>query len=277
MVSLRILTGLACFLCCFQLISQQRSPTFWDDGIYREKTLQIATNLEKPLTVTKINLFSLIDYRLIIDEKVQKNILDSSFYCKSVNNERTYISFRSLDTIKLLNKNSKLDDPFICYRTNDSILRSFCKKEIAMAVNNSLSTGVHFVKPESSDSLSLEKDFRRIKTLFQDSVMTEYSPSPRLAELFRKYQSDIAIVVDVLMYNNKHSVPKTTNTIAIFRLFVFDVKDNRLLYYKFLNTYDHLRYSEFMIASYDPTSKDFKKLLRSARSYIQENMIRAKN
>jgi hypothetical protein len=213
-----------------------------------------------------------------MDERVRLNILDSIFYCKSINNPKSYIGFHSFDTIKSLDKKDKKNYPYVYYRQNDSILRNYCRSETAKAFNQQLKLGVNFVKPGSNDSLFFTKELSKLKGMLMDSLVVNYTPSEVFQKLFQKYPSDVAIILDVLMYNSKYHALKVGNTFAVYRLFVFDLKGNKLLFYDYTTSGDHEDYSCFLIANYTSISKSFNKLLRSVRKYLNVNEIfREKN
>jgi hypothetical protein len=208
---------------------------------------------------------------------VQQNILDSLFYSKSISDPKTYIGFHSFDTIKSLDKKDKKNYPYVYYRQNDSILRSYCQNETAKAFNQQLKMGVNFVKPGSNDSLFFTKELSKLKGILMDSLIVSYTPSEVFLKLFQKYPSDVAIILDILMYNNRHSSPRIVNTEVVFRLFIFDLHKNRLLFYNYTVAGDHIGYSNFIIKG-STISQSIKKLMRSAREYLNINeIVRDKN
>ena len=233
-------------LACFY--KNTRAQTFYEyHGIYQEKTPEIMVLYDTAFYFKTVNLFSLVDYRLFTNKQVIDDILSENSF-----------------------NNSKANDTsnYLRYPINASLLKNYCEFETAKILNHYMGTGVRKPSLSNSDSLLLINELSLLKKQVKDSLIKEIRMSANLISVLKKYPADIDVVTDILMYHSKHSFPKTMNNCAILRVFVFDLRQTKIVVYNYKTVFDGGNYK---IDDFHGLKKRFKKIIHSLKPYMKAN------
>ena len=269
----RLTSFLTLFL--FHSLLSQSIFKYLDKKIYQEKTPSIIKPFDSTMRFEKINVLSLVEYRLYFNEKVKQNILDSSFNCKSAENPATYVSRKMLDTLPDLDPNDRKNSTFVAFPKNYAVLKEGMNDILKTKLEDYSRLKINFPVWDESDLQSIKVELRALKIKLRDSLLFKYRLSDNLKKILAKYSSDVLIISDIVMYNNDGPTYFLINTCSIVRIFLFDLRNNDLIIYDYKTSYDTIGYYNFgLYEAFNGKKtivKDYKKLLVLIKPYLLEN------
>ena len=239
-------------ICLVSFYKNTKAQTFYEyQGIYQEKTPEIMVPYDTAFYFKTVNLFSFVDYRLFTNRQVIDDILSEDSFNNSKANDTSF---------------------YIRYPINASLLKNYCEFETAAILDHYMGMGIRKPLLSSSDSLLLINELALLKKQVKDSLIKEIRMSANLISVLKKYPADLEIVTDILMYHSKHSFPKTMNNCAILRVFVFDLRQTKIVVYNYKTSYGGQSYKLYDPINFsDNMTKRFKKIIHSIGPYVKAN------
>lgn len=223
--------------------------SFADRSIYQEKTPEIFLPYDTSYSFKTINTYAFVDYRLYTNRQMMDDILiNYSFNYKNADDTSAYVR----------------------YPKNSILLKQYCEFESAKILNKYM--GVRRPIISTEDSLLILKELAPLKKQLKDSLITEIKMSEVLYSVFSKYPADLEIITDVLMYHSQHFFSKTMNNCSLMRVFIFDLRQKKVVAYNYKTAYGGENYKWFDPMGFkNSVTQRFKVLIQSLNPYMQAN------
>jgi hypothetical protein len=237
-----------CLTCFYKNTSAQTYFEYHD--IYQEKTPEIMVTYDTAFYFKTVNLFSFVDYRLFTNRQVIDEILSGNSFSNKKANDTSF---------------------YIRYPINAAQIKNYCEFETAKILDHYM--GMGFKKPilSSVDSIALINELTLIKKQVKDSLVKEINMSDNIFSILNKYPADLEIVTDVLMYHSNHSTSKKLNNCALLRVFIFDLRKQKIVIYNYKTGYGGINYKLYDLNQNLNPAQRFKKLIHSLKPYMKAN------